>query len=118
MSIKYMEKGDYRRGQNRLKLGLAITALSFAAMLGAQSISYLELEAELEKTKESLQFEAALYDESLNTIEVQDALLNQYKPLITLATEILTGCEAAILDSSYCMVWNIEGRGLVAEGNL
>jgi hypothetical protein len=118
MRTEYMDTGDYRRGQNRQKLGLSIIALSLAAMLAVQSISYLELEKKLDKTEQSLNSETTLHDETLATLESQAVLLNQYKPLINLASEIITGCKDAIAETSYCMVWNVEGRGLVAEGNL
>ncbi len=44
---KYMETGDYRRTQNRMLLGSAITAIALGVMLLAQSIQYKELEQKL-----------------------------------------------------------------------
>jgi hypothetical protein len=76
MSTKYLERGDYRRNQNRIKAMLLITCIAFGGMLAAQSVNYKAVESKLVIAKQALKNESFLYSECITVVEHQDNIIN------------------------------------------
>lgn len=106
-------------------LGASITALAFAAMLAAQSVSYKKLEATLVAEKTSTEFLASelervdnLLVSARSDIARKNELINLVAPSVQFKTDILLGCKSAFLRVGMCRLWNTSDKGIVAEGTL